>query len=416
MSSSKRGVGWGIAVGLLGAACTRPNPGYGLEGGDPSEGTASAGSVGDGTVTFGPGDTTVSGGSVGEGTVSGGSEPELCLDDGDCADDVFCNGTETCAPGRPDADERGCVDGPGDPCMVGTQCDEDQARCVTNCEMGSDADGDKVDSIDCGGLDCDDNEKDVHPGVDEVCDEIDDDCDPLTIGGEDADGDGEVSNLCCNPTDVGPRCGGDCDDTEHGITGPPDWAHCGECGNACGELQVCILGDCVDGRSVFITSGTSLGNMGGLLGADDRCQEHAAAGGHPGMFRAFLVDGSNGLERLQHDGVPYVRLDGVPIADDWEDLVDGTIAAPLDIDERREPLNPLDARAWTGLSTLTGKAAFDANCVGWTSAEEGCNFGEGEPCGSGGDALQTNESWAAVGFQVDCGMLPHHLYCIEQDM
>ena len=37
--------------------------------------------------------------------------PDLCASDAECADDQFCNGTETCAPGAPGANESGCVPG-----------------------------------------------------------------------------------------------------------------------------------------------------------------------------------------------------------------------------------------------------------------------------------------------------------------
>jgi hypothetical protein len=120
----------------------------------------------------------------------------------DCSDGLFCNGAEQCVDGMCEAGSP--------PCATGTTCDEDADRCVTECDEGADADGDGVDSIDCGGDDCDDSDPDVSPNETEVCDDfgVDEDCDPTTLGGLDADEDGFVDAACCN----GSRCGDDCDD------------------------------------------------------------------------------------------------------------------------------------------------------------------------------------------------------------
>ncbi len=73
----------------------------------------------------------------------------------------------------------------------------------------ADADGDGHQSATCGGDDCDDADPDRYPGRTERCDFVDDDCDPMTLGDRDVDGDGFISAFCCN----GDICGGDCDDT-----------------------------------------------------------------------------------------------------------------------------------------------------------------------------------------------------------
>ena len=101
--------------------------------------------------------------------------PVQCISDADCSDDVFCNGIERCDRTRFDADENGCV--PGDePCAV-DRCDEGMRRCLTDCDVMGDMDMDGAFSIECAGGDCDDSDPGRFPGNEELCDEMDQDCD-----------------------------------------------------------------------------------------------------------------------------------------------------------------------------------------------------------------------------------------------
>ena len=83
------------------------------------------------------------------------------------------------------------------------------AWAVDPCDM----DGDGSIAISCGGADCDDNDPNRFPGNAEACDafDVDEDCDPLTFGGVDSDGDGFISDRCCNVQEDGSLlCGRDC--------------------------------------------------------------------------------------------------------------------------------------------------------------------------------------------------------------
>ncbi|MFO0684056.1 MAG: putative metal-binding motif-containing protein [Sandaracinus sp.] len=136
----------------------------------------------------------------------GGTLPDAassCASDMACDDHAYCNGAERCVGGA-------CAPGLA-PC-AGT-CDEAQDRC-TGCT--TDADGDGAIAASCGGPDCDDTNRAIHPGASEVCDAagVDEDCDPTTFGDRDADGDGVVSSACCN----GATCGTDCDDMRPGVS------------------------------------------------------------------------------------------------------------------------------------------------------------------------------------------------------
>nr|NIS36380.1 hypothetical protein [Actinomycetota bacterium]NIU22321.1 hypothetical protein [Actinomycetota bacterium]NIU70909.1 hypothetical protein [Actinomycetota bacterium]NIV58889.1 hypothetical protein [Actinomycetota bacterium]NIV90466.1 hypothetical protein [Actinomycetota bacterium] len=74
-------------------------------------------------------------------------------------------------------------------------------------------DGDGSDRIACGGDDCDDDDADRYPGNPEVCDAAgrDEDCNPVTVGAIDRDGDGFVDAQCRNE---GGSAGTDCDDRD----------------------------------------------------------------------------------------------------------------------------------------------------------------------------------------------------------
>jgi hypothetical protein len=77
-------------------------------------------------------------------------------------------------------------------------------------EPDRDFDGDGADDWSFGGADCDDGNPNVSSDITEVCDaeDLDEDCNPATIGDRDADGDGFIAWECCN----GSLCGTDCDD------------------------------------------------------------------------------------------------------------------------------------------------------------------------------------------------------------
>jgi hypothetical protein len=140
----------------------------------------------------------------------------LCTSDEQCDDGLFCNGPERCAPGTEGIDAIGCARAVP-PCLEGQRCLEAEEECASLCMVSADADRDGADAIACGGTDCDDTDDSRSPDAVEVCDAagVDEDCDPTTIGDRDADGDGFIDALCCNTDDdTGTtRCGDDCSDS-----------------------------------------------------------------------------------------------------------------------------------------------------------------------------------------------------------
>ena len=129
---------------------------------------------------------------------AGSDEPfdGQCRSNADCSNGLDCDGVEQCVdhacmPGEP----LDCED--EDPCTMDS-CSEDEGGCV-NDPLDEDSDGyvaEKApDGEDCGGTDCDDDNRDAYPGAPMVeCSGLDHDCNGNPD--EDNDGDGHVSFAC----------------------------------------------------------------------------------------------------------------------------------------------------------------------------------------------------------------------------
>ncbi len=177
-----------------------------------------------------------------------------CTSDEECNDGRICNGAESCAMGS-------CVSSAPLDCDDGIACTLD--RCVER--LGGcvndepDLDGDGATDSACGGNDCDDSDANRFGGNVEVCDvsNVDEDCDPTTIGDRDADGDGAIAARCCN----GDNCGDDCDDAQpHAHPGEAE--DCDTIDNDCdGSIDEGVLATFyadADGDGFGATGGTTI--------------------------------------------------------------------------------------------------------------------------------------------------------------
>lgn len=164
-------------------------------------------------------------------------------------------------------------------------------------------------------------------------------------------------------------------------------------------------------RRVFVTSSLFTGDLGGVAGADARCQAAADEAKLPGTYRAWLsTDSYSPAATFFQSPVPYVLVNGTPVADDWNDLVDESLITGIFMTEWGEepqqnpmPCGDILIPVWTntspeGVLLLTG---FD--CSSWTSTT-----GLGRTGRAGSSDFQWTQSC-----EVSCAF-PIALYCFEQ--
>ena len=158
-----------------------------------------------------------------------------------------------------------------------------------------------------------------------------------------------------------------------------------------------------DGTRVFVTSTKHDGNLGGLVGADAECQARGAALG--GTWLAWLGDSVDGpATRFAQSTARYHLVGGGVVAENWTDLIDGTIGVPLDHDETGTALPPTDDMIVFTAVFHTGGNPTPVSCSGWTT-----NAADLVPTGL---ATATDTGWTVTQPRT-CDEL-HRLYCFEQ--
>jgi hypothetical protein len=172
---------------------------------------------------------------------------------------------------------------------------------------------------------------------------------------------------------------------------------------------------------VFITSETYTGNLGGVLGADAKCQTLAGQAGLPGLYLAWISDYNANNEPAARFNKyflrRYVLADGVTVvADDWDDLTDGYLHYPINMDENRFFVS--DHRTFTNVNwdgTVRNFSVEPSDCQGWTSEEDWLSV---EYRASGGSAVYgpdvgLGKGWWSNYWSGSCSN-SLRLYCVQQ--
>lgn len=155
-------------------------------------------------------------------------------------------------------------------------------------------------------------------------------------------------------------------------------------------------------KYVFVTSTNYSGNLGGLAGADDKCQTVANQAGLTGFYKAWLSDSvTSASSRLNHSTAPYMRIDGITVANNWTDLTDGVLAASISITENGSVVS--GTGVWTNTRIAGAVASTTNTCSDW-----GSTTGQSVR----GNNSATSGAWTA-GSLLNC-TYNLHLYCFQE--
>jgi len=164
--------------------------------------------------------------------------------------------------------------------------------------------------------------------------------------------------------------------------------------------------DCAIERRVFVTQADYTGNLGGIFGADEKCDTEVGA--TPGTYKAWLSDDSmSPASRFDKEFKGnYCLASKVSIATGWLDLVDGTLNHRINIDHTGEEIiEMMGSNVWTNTNANGMTASATSHCVKWSSTMMGL---------SGlGKTTDTESGWTKeVGYIQPCSS-PARLYCFE---
>jgi hypothetical protein len=123
-------------------------------------------------------------------------------------------------------------------------------------------------------------------------------------------------------------------------------------------------------RLIFVTSADYAGDLGGIAGANAKCQTRASLAGLPGTYLAWI--GASGAPsialRMTASPLPYRLTSGVTVALNFDGLLGPALLHPVDVTESRSQrtLRPV----WTNTNAF-GQPQSSSDCNGWTSADPG---------------------------------------------
>jgi hypothetical protein len=193
---------------------------------------------------------------------------------------------------------------------------------------------------------------------DEVCNGLDDDCDGQVDQGDPGGGAACETGLlgACGQGTL--RC---VDAALSCVAQEPVAESCNGVDDDCnGEVDdpstICAL-------RVFVTSQLYTGDLGGLAGADAKCQALADAASLGGTYKAWLSSSTvDARDRLTHFGKPYVLVDGSVVASDWDEFASLHHQRPIDLTETGETAPIVPA---FGFSMVFTGSSWDGTLYTW---------------------------------------------------
>ncbi len=374
---------------------------------------------GDGIV--GPGESCDDGNTVNDDGCTNSCALASCgngtIDPGEQCDDGNTIDTDTCTNACQNPICGDQIIGPGETCDDGNTVDDD--GCTNDCVLASCGDG-KIDP----GEECDDgNALDTDTCTNACQNPI---CGDQIIGpGETCDDGNTVDDDGCTNECALASCGDgnidlgeECDDgntiAEDACTNMCTNAVCGD-GILWQGMEECDDGNemLADGCSncklpsqnyIFVSSMTYTGNLGGLAGADQKCNELAQNADLPGTFIAWLSDQNTHAKDRVGNATGWVRPDGNPVATTLDTLMKGNHLYPPVKDENGVYLDNPGTYSWTGTNDMGEKVAGEL-CDDW-ALETGM--------GRGGVVRMSTRFWTQGLGNIPCNTT-RHLYCLSID-
>jgi len=164
------------------------------------------------------------------------------------------------------------------------------------------------------------------------------------------------------------------------------------------------------GKLVFVSSATYYGKFGSSLKAslalaDATCQSLATAAKLGGTWKAWLSSSTDWpAKRFVQSSKKYCLLDGTLVANNFTDLVDGSLAHAIDMTEKKTTVS---AEVWTG-TDKSGKNTTNT-CNSWTSQSTTYWGNTGKTSEAG--AKWTHDSGGVSAQKCDQAL---RIYCFEQ--
>lgn len=156
---------------------------------------------------------------------------------------------------------------------------------------------------------------------------------------------------------------------------------------------------------VFVTSQRFSGDLGGVAGADEKCNAAAKNGGLPGTYQAMVGNGAArivGSMLVRADVLGATNWHRAPLAGVSGSMLGTPLAEPIAYDESGTRI-ARDAPVWTGTDPYGGLGS--PNCGGWVDVSDGM-------FGVVGFARQVDPANWLGAEVIDCDV-PAHLYCVS---